>query len=144
MKHFAIILLICLLTSCRHSAKVNSSSAKDVNKGYFSGWYSVMGIRLTPAANSDSILSKKLLTEVFNHKFVFDFRTKDSVFLNPGFGMMFFGDSVFKCSVTDKSILLSNGEKKFTIPFSDENEMCELFLNTNGVEKISIVPSKHH
>jgi hypothetical protein len=144
MKHLTFILLIFLLASCRHPAKVNFSSAKDTENGYFSGWYSAMGIRLTPAANSDSVLSRKLLTEVFNHKFVFDFRTKDSVFLNPDFGMMFFGDSAFKCSVSNKSILLSNGEKKFTIPFSDENEICELFLNTNGVEKISIGPSKHH
>ena len=90
---------------------------------------------------SDQSLQRKLMSDVFGRDFIFDFRNKDSVFLDPSFGLKFFGDSIFKYSVTQKDIFFSNGETKDTIHYINDHGIYRLSINSNGVERISIIPS---
>ena len=141
MKNLIFLLLTCLLPSCRLHVNYDISIPFNKSYGILLHKYSVRDVRLNEITRSNTKEAAKIISEIFDCKFLIDFTNKDSLYLNPAFGLTCFGDTVFKYTLTKKSIIISNGGNKHRIPYVNEHGIFRLSIKSNAVESISMVPS---
>lgn len=120
-------------------------SCNPYNKEFtLEGEYSIVDFTMTPEFAKDSIARKNILPIITspNSKFIF---SKDHSFvkIDPKFGMEFFGDSIYKYEMENKFISLTNNDKTINIPYKNDNGIIRLFIDSKGIERFSIIPSKN-
>jgi len=86
--------------------------------------------------------AKEYANDIFSYDYVFDFNGKDTVRMNPVFGIKYFGDTVFKYTFIKDMLVLTNGEKEFKVPTVYDEGLFRLTINRNEIEGISIVNLK--
>jgi hypothetical protein len=129
------------MSSCLFDANFKVSIPFGRSPVHFSRKYTVMNVKLKEITRSNDDEAAKIISEIFDQNYIFDFSKKDSVFLTPWFGMRFFGDTAFHCNVTKSDIVISNPENTHSIPYVDNKGIYTLTINSNTVESISMVPS---
>ncbi|WP_339903781.1 hypothetical protein [uncultured Cyclobacterium sp.] len=108
------------------------------------GEYSIVDFTMTPEFAKDSIARKNILPIITSPNSTFIF-SKDHSFLkiDPKFGMEFFGDSIYQYEMENKYIALTNNDKTINIPYKIDNGIIRLFIDSKGIERFSIIPSKN-
>lgn len=84
----------------------------------------------------------RLIAATDGQSYAFNFTSEDAVLINPKLGMEYFSDSVFKYRVTDTILFLSDKNSEHAIRYRRDGEILNLFINTNGIDTLQIMPVK--
>lgn len=130
---FILILAITMACTGRQNSSKNAAT-----KTQLRGVYQVMGFGMQPGKSLDSLNATGVLN--FGAR-PFNFMENDTVVLDPVFGLEYFGDSIFHYSLTDRSLILSNGTKKMELPYVDEG-VIRVTVNHRDLERLDLVSAK--
>lgn len=138
MKKIAYSILTLLLTVAFACKNKQNSGSTPSSPTQLSGVYKVIGFGMQPGKSLDSLQS----AGVINFGEVpFNFLDNDTVILDPGFGLEYFGDSVFRYSVLDEKLILSNESKQLEIPYIDEG-VIRLTVDHRDLQRLDIFKKK--
>lgn len=127
---FFIVTILVFAIACKPKPQPTLS--------YISGIYSIAGCKVQMGKNVDSLQNAGLLN--FRTP-TFTFLENDSVIISPETGMRFFGDSVFKFELTEKSLLLTNNQKQIELACTVRNnfKLLDLVVNEKDLETIQLI-----
>lgn len=130
MKRMSILISIGFIFSC------NQPSEKKVPA--LSGKYIVGGFKVTDKREP---AGSQLVSATEGTNYNFNFITHDSLRISSKLGIAYFSDSVFQYRVTDQTLYLAGKESEHVIPYKQDGDILNLFIQKNGIDTLSIMPS---
>lgn len=131
MKKSVLLLLVIFFFSCKQHL--------DTKLPRLLGKYTVVGFKVKTDMDKDG---GRLIAVTDGQSYAFNFINDNALRLNPKLGMEYFSDSVFKYKRTDTTLLLSGKNGDFVIPYRRDGDVLNLFINTNGIDTLQIIPVK--